>query len=338
MLLTQHKHFLIFALIESNHVKEISHMKKFLSILLIICCLLSGCSNVNNTNNRPEEAAAQTSPITFTDSLGYTVTIDNPKHVAVLSGSIADAWLLAGGKLSSTTEDSWRNDRLSLSENVSSLGSIASPNLEKMISLDTDFAILSSNISGQVDLREQLEQAGITTAYFNIETFIDYSNMMKIFTAITGRDDLYQKNVMDIKSEIDTQIARQDNSHPTILFLRSYSSGISAKDSHSMTGAMLKELGCTNIADSNTSFAGDLSMEAIIKADPDYIFVTTMGESEEAALKSLTDQFISNPAWNTLSAVKNEHYNILPKDLFQNKPNNRWAESYEQLADILYGE
>lgn len=318
--------------------RRFHHMKKYLIALLTICFILSGCSNTNTTNTSSEDASPQTSSITFTDSLGYTVTINNPKNVAVLSGSFADAWLLAGGKLSAATEDTWTNDAVSLSENVSSVGSIKSPNLEKIISNDTDFAILSSNISGQVDLREQLEQAGVTTAYFNLETFRDYSNMMKIFTEITGRDDLYQENVADIQSEIDAQIARQDNSHPTILFLRSYSSGITAKDSNSMTGAMLKELGCVNIADSNTSFAGDLSIEAIIEANPDYIFVTTMGESEEDALKSITDQFTSNAAWNTLSAVKNGHYYILPKDLFQNKPNKRWAESYKQLADILYGE
>lgn len=313
-------------------------MKKYIIALLLVCCILSGCSSETTANTSSKEAPRNTSSITFTDSLGYTVTVDTPKNVAVLSGSLADAWLLAGGTLSSTTEDSFSNNALSLSKDVSSIGSIASPNLEKIISNNTDFAILSSNIAGQVKLREKLNQAGITTAYFNVETFQDYSNMMKIFTFITGREDLYKENITDLQSKIDAQIARQDNSHPTVLFLRSYSSGITAKDSNSMTGAMLKELGCTNIADGNTAFAKDLSMEAILEADPDYIFVTTMGESEKEALNSLAKQFTSNPAWNTLSAIKNKHYHILPKDLFQNKPNNRWAESYTQLADILYGE
>lgn len=313
-------------------------MKKIFVVILVTCCIFSGCSNINNSNTQTQETSEQSTAITFTDALGYTVSIDKPQNVAVLSGSYADAWLLAGGELTSTTEDSWTNDSLSLSDSVSSLGSLASPNVEQIISLNTDFAILSSNISGQVDLRDQLEQAGIITAYFDIETFSDYSEMMKIFTDITGRADLYKENVANIQDEIDMQIARQNNSHPTILFLRSYSSGVSAKASDSMTGAMLKELGCINIADSNSFITGELSMENIITADPDYIFVTTMGKSEEEALKSITDQLTSNPAWNTLSAVKNGHYYILQKDLFQNKPNNRWDESYKLLADILYGE
>lgn len=307
-------------------------MKKTIIFLLFTCCILSGC------NHTSKDTAKKASSVTFTDSLNHSVSVNNPKHVAVLSGSLADAWVLAGGKISSTTKDAWTNDALTLSKNVTSVGSIAAPNVEKIVSLDTDFAILSSNISGQVKMRNQLEEAGITTAYFNVETFQDYAKMMKTLTNITGRKDLYQENVTNLQSSIDKQIARQDDSHPTVLFLRSYSSGVSAKDSQSMTGAMLKELGCINIADSNKSFAKDLSMEAIVEADPDYIFVTTMGRSDKAALKSITNQFTSNPAWKTLSAVKNKHYHVLPKDLFQNKPNKRWDKSYQYLANILYGE
>ena len=43
-----------------------------------------------------------------------------------------------------------------------------------------------------------------------------------------------------------------------------------------------------------------------------------------------------NPAWASLSAVSGGQYHVLPKDLFHYKPNARWGEAYEMLADILY--
>lgn len=104
-----------------------------------------------------------------------------------------------------------------------------------------------------------------------------------------------------------------------------------------MTGTMLHDLGCINIADSDSVFSENLSLEAIIAASPDYIFVTTMGNSEAAAQKSLDKLLISNPAWSSLDAVQQGNYYVLPKELFQNKPNKRWPESYRFLADILYG-
>ena len=105
-----------------------------------------------------------------------------------------------------------------------------------------------------------------------------------------------------------------------------------------MIGTMLQALGCRNIADSEDSLLDNLSMEVIIREDPDFIFVTTLGASTEAAEKILAEGIQSNPAWKDLSAVKNGRFIWLPKNLFHYKPNHRWGESYEILADILYGE
>ena len=81
-----------------------------------------------------------------------------------------------------------------------------------------------------------------------------------------------------------------------------------------------------------------LSMEEIIRQDPDFIFVTTMGASSEKAMQALAEGIESNPAWAGLTAVKEGRYILLPKELFHNKPNHRWGESYEILADYLYAE
>ena len=44
----------------------------------------------------------------------------------------------------------------------------------------------------------------------------------------------------------------------------------------------------------------------------------------------------SNPAWASLSAVQNDRYIILPKEIYMLKANLRYAEAYENLAEILY--
>ena len=92
-----------------------------------------------------------------------------------------------------------------------------------------------------------------------------------------------------------------------------------------------------NIADDHPSMLEDLSLEEVIAADPDYIFVTTMGD-EQKALDYLNGLIQQNPAWSELSAVKEDRYIVLPKDLFHYKPNNRWGESYQYLGEILYPE
>lgn len=309
-----------------------------LLLMLSLTVVATGCSATTPSSKSNIESTDEknTDLQEYTDSLGNTFSIESPEHVAVLSGSLADAWELAGGSLCAATDDYW-DINTNPNEDLISLGSLKAPSVELMVQSDIDFAILSANISDQVALQKNLQTAGIPTAYFDVETFEDYAEMMKVFTDITGRSDLYQTNVTGIQDAINIQLQKADGSNPSVLLLRSYSSGIKAKGSDSMVGQMLKDLGCNNIADTDSSLLDNLSMEAIVMADPDYIFVTCMGE-ETAALDTLENTFQSNASWFSLTAVQNNHYYVLEKDLFQNKPNERWAESYEILANYLYEE
>ncbi len=301
-------------------------------LILLSLILIAGCMG---RSNEPIPSEAMTS-VTFTDALDREVIIASPIRVGILSGSLAQAWKLAGGSITAATEDAFELANLSLAKDVISLGSVKSPDIESIITSELDFVLLSSAISGQVSLSPILEKAGIAYAFFDIETFSDYKEMMDIFAKITGRIDLHVEYVDDVETRIQEQIARADGSRPTILFLRAYSTGIAAKDSSSMTGQMLQDLGCTNIADGDSLYTENLSLEAILAADPEYIFITTMGDSEEA-LAYVDEHFTASPAWSTLTAVKENRYFLLPQDLFHLKPNERWDESYRFLADILYG-
>lgn len=301
-------------------------------VLLCVTLLIGSCGR----SEKPAAIIQEAGSAAYQDALGYQINVENPKRVAVLSGSLADAWLLAGGEIAAVTEDA--GETIEIAEEMVSLGALKSPSVETMLSEEIDFAILSATIAEHVKLRSTLEDAGIKTAYFEVETFADYEAMMQIMTALSADEESYQKHVAAVRTEIETQLARADGSRPSVLFLRAYSTGVKAKGSDSMTGGMLKDLDCVNIADSDNSLLEDLSMEAIIAADPDYIFVTTMGESQEVALEMVDQLLITHPAWSGLSAVRQQRYYVLPKELFHQKPNERWGESYRILADYLYGE
>ena len=66
---------------------------------------------------------------------------------------------------------------------------------------------------------------------------------------------------------------------------------------------MLEDLGAENLVERYDSLLEEVSMEEVIAADPDYIFVVTMGSSQEKALEYMSEHFQSNPAWAGLTAV-----------------------------------
>lgn len=301
-------------------------MKQKWIALLLVCVLLSGCA---------AKEPAISFGITFTDAMDRTVTVSDPQRVGICSGSLAECWLLAGGEVCAVTRDAVTERALELPDDYIDLGSLKEPSQEAILAANLDFVILMASLPNHRAMAETLDKTGIAYAYFDVENFADYLELIKVFTDITGRADLYEANAASLQPQIEAAIAsgkREDA--PTVLILRTSSSKVKALDSSFMVGGMLEEFGCINIADSKNGLLSDLSIEAIVAEDPDYIFVTCMGDLEEGQAQ-LEASLTSNPIWNTLQAVQNGRVFFLDKELFHNKPNARWGESYEILAELL---
>ena len=319
----------------------ISSMKKCFRHIAILACttmllgIFTACGSAESTQSQ--------NSIAFTDALGREVSVQKkPERVAALIGSFADVWVLSGGSICATAEDAWDDFDLELPDAVN-IGGAHSPNLELLLAADPDLVIASASTSSNVEMREVLEAAGITVAYFDVDNFDDYLAMLDICTDITGRKDLYEKNGLMIQSQIEvvkTEVAASSLSdhERTVLLLRAHSGSVKAKGSEgTILGEMLADLGCINIADSDTSLLEALSVESVIRQEPYRIFVVTMGDDTEKAMDNLYRLMDENPAWGSLCAVTEGRLHVMDRKLFNIKPNAGWAESYEKLSEIILG-
>ena len=302
----------------------------------MLLCILAACSYA--------ESAQGQNLVTFTDSLGREVSVPKePERVAALIGSFADVWILAGGNLCAAAEDAWEDFALDLPDAVN-IGGAHSPNLESLFTANPDFVIASASTSSNVEMKETLETAGITVAYFDVDNFEDYLAMLDICTDITGRKDLYERNGLEIKSQIEA--IKQDfeeqaipENQRKVLLLRAHSGSIKAKGSAgTILGEMLADLGCINIADSDETLLETLSVESIIRQEPYRIFVVAMGNDPQKALDNLQKMMDETPAWGALEAVAEGRLYLMDRKLFHNKPNADWAVSYEKLSELLCAE
>lgn len=311
---------------------------------ILLACTLTACSPAAPSDGPAQSggsasSATDSQAVTFTDHLGRTVTVARPQRVAALIGSFADIWCLAGGQstLVATANDAWTSFDLGLSDSVLNLGGVKEPNLELLLSAQPDLVLASCNTTANVDLLPTLEQAGIPVAYFDIQHFSDYLRMLEICTQLTGCPERYTQYGEEVGREIDGAVARQDGSQPTVLCMRATGSSCKVKGSTDfLLGEMLADLGCVNVADQDGSLLEDLSLEAILAADPDYIFVVLQGSDPTDAQETLERTLLSNPAWASLRAVQEGRFYTLDHALYNLKPNARWGEAYETLADILY--
>jgi iron complex transport system substrate-binding protein len=314
-----------------------SFIRRLLPLLLALCLALSLFSSCLAASEDPTD----TETVQFTDALGRKLSIPkNPTRVAALLGSFADVWCLSGGSLCAAADDAWEDFGLE-PENAVNIGGAHSPSLELLLSANPDFVIASASTASNVAMLESLEAMQIPVAYFNVDNFSDYLHMLDICTSITGRRDLYEQNGLALQAQIEAVKDRYASSslpeeERKILLLRASAGMVKAKTSTgTILGEMLRDMGCINVADSDASLLEALSVERIIQEDPHHIFAVTMGSNTAAATDSLYQLLESNPAWSTLSAVKENRVHVMDKRLFNLKPNARWAEAYGVLYETL---
>ena len=313
---------------------------RFLSIVLTVTAIWS--MFLVSCDKEKEDATADA--IEFTDALDREVTVKkDPERVAALLGSFADAWTLSGGTLCAAAEDAWEDFELE-PDGAVNIGGAHSPSLELLLSAAPELVLASASTASHVEMKDTLEAAEITVVYFDVDHFEDYLSMLDICTDITGRKDLYEMNGLHIQAQIEAIKAQYANAaiseqERTVLLLRASSSTVRAKGSKgTILGEMLSDMGCVNIADSDTSLLETLSVEVVLLREPYHIFVVTMGDDTEAARASLENMMKENPAWATLEAIKEGRWYMMDKTLFNLKPNERWAEAYQTLYDTLTNE
>ena len=306
--------------------------KKLLLLLLCACfCLspLASCAPVTGEGY-----------LTFKDSTGATVTLpEKPRRVAVLFSSFAEMWTLAGGEVAVSVGESVERGFCKKGTPLVDAGAGKTVNVELLVAQEADFVIGSADIPAQVEAARTLRELGIPCALFRVESFEDYLRVFKIMTDVTENADAYETYGEAVKREVAQIRALAPTGGKKILFIRAGSSARATKaktsDGH-FAAAMLEELGCQNIADKAPILLDGLSMEAILRENPDYIFITTMGDEERS--RAYMDSLLQSEVWQSLDAVKNGAYRYLPKELFQFKPNARWDAAYRYLWEILYEE
>lgn len=289
-------------------------MRRVLCLLLMLLVCASACA---------ETPAVQEDPV---------------MRVVSLYGSYAEAWQLAGGTLVGVTEDAVSERGMDLGEHIQIIGTVKEPNLELVIALEPDLVLLSADIASHAAAAQTLEAAGIPCCICRVDTFADFADMMDEFTLMTGRRDIYEELIPPMQAQIDALVARAETQeHPTVLLLRAFSTGVKVKGRDNLAGVMLEEMGCVNIADRQPSLLEEVTLEAIVAENPEYVLISIMGSDIDAALQSVEQTLGQNPAWQALDAVQAGRVYVLPKELFHYKPNARWGESYAYLAHILYG-
>ena len=306
--------------------------KKVIAFVLLAAALALASCGASNKNEGEEYYC-------FYDDVERQVSLyGKPQRVAVLFSSYAEMWQTAGGEITVSVGESVERGFVTNNIILVDGGAGKSIDFETLVAAKPDFVIGSADIAKQREVCDFMSKAGVPSALFKVESFEDYARVMGHFCAITENPEAYAEYVTEVRSDIEAVLKNYSGrDEKRVLFIRASSSARSTKAKTSRDNfvcAMLEELGSHNIADDAPILLDGLSIEEIIIQNPDFIFFSTMGDEEK--VKEYTDSLLAGEVWQSLDAVKNGNYAYLPKNMFQYKPNHRWAQAYEYLAELLY--
>lgn len=319
-------------------------MKRHIVIIvtLIFVGILAGCNkgddqlkdkgNTNIDNNQEQSNLTENTSeehITVTDLEGKTVQFDHsPKRIIALSAGDLETIATLGGEV--VGRPIIRGDVPEAFKDIPEVGTSKDINIEKIISLDPDLIIVHPELNANEI--PTLEEMGIEVLQTGADSIQEIQASIEMFGEILQKEEKAKELIEDIDQKVGG--LNTDKELRTLLVFGVPGSLMVALPD-TLSGSMLEAVGGYNVAndfpelDDYQGYA-QLETEKILEADPEAIFLITPGP-QETAMEGLTKEIEKNPAWKSISAVKNDHIIQLPNALFGANPGTKITDSLDYL-------
>ena len=313
-------------------------MKKIFMLLLLLLQImtLSGCGS----QNTKETTADSNVFLTITDDAGRKVVLKNkPERVVSLSPSFlgmieaVDCKVIgrATSKVGTIPESMKDAQEVGFTYNI---------DVERVVALKPDCVLA---LKGQHDkFISLLESNNIPVIEIDVRTYKEVQNALKLIGKVYGVQQKGEQAAEKLDNEISKISGKIPKDEKKIVILHASAKNVTVELDGTIAGSAAKLLGFKNVAAGSTPLSGDpdktpYSLEESVKNNPDLIFITSMG-TDAAIENRLRSDVQSNPAWNSLQAVRENKIVFLPEQLFLINPGLQYPKAVEYMAKTVYPE
>lgn len=301
----------------------------FVSLLCILLTMgFVGCTkdNANTNESHNEQVTQEAYPVKITDSFGKEVTLEaEPMRIVSIAPSVTEMIYAIGAQDKLVGRTDYCDYPQEVKE-IESIGTLRTPDIEKIVSLQPDLVITSTHFDDENGAK--LEEAGIPVIglYEEFDMNGVYTQFGTLGIAL-NKQEAATKVVEDMKARISEVQAKVEGLEaPSVYYVVGYGEyGDYSAPENTFVGQMIKLSGGKNIVPASDSWS--YSLEALLEADPDIILVRN-GEK---------DGFMATEGYNHLTAVKEGHVYEIDGNLLE-RQSNRNAEGVLVLAQIMHPE
>ncbi|MCU7755295.1 ABC transporter substrate-binding protein [Bacillus cereus] len=313
-------------------------MKKSITLftaILSIFFLLIGCSAKGDEKASATKTEKGKEKIEITDLSGRKVTFDKvPESFATLSMGDMDIIHALGGKIVGRPDT-----KLTLPDELKKaqvIGNAHQPNFEQIASLKPDVLVANNGFQKNVPT---VEGQGTQVIISSANSVQDIQKNIELYGTVMKKED----KAKEINQKMNDQMKKYEKkSDAKALLVYGAPGTYLAALPTSLSGDILAKTGGKNIASDFPETKeypqyAQLSVERIIEANPDVIYLITHGDPKSVK-KAFEGEMMKNEAWKNLEAVKQNRVVILPPDLFGSNPGTKVTEAmdfmYKSIQDV----
>lgn len=190
----------------------------------------------------------------------------------------------------------------------------------------------------------KIARSGIPVVVLNLKTYEDVKHSIKILGELTGQKEKGLKIASELDKKVQNTVKQLPKNTKRVAILHSSAQNVTLEKENSIAGCVAKLLQLHNIVQdiqSVTAPTGEqmsdkapYNLEFLIEKDPEIIFITSMGDKNDIEVR-LQNDVMSSPAWESITAVKNNAVYYLPDELFLLNPGLRYSQAVEYMASKL---
>lgn len=267
--------------------------------------------------------------VTLTDDAGTNLTIETPpQRIVSLSPSNTEI-LAALGLLDRIAGVTDVCDYPPGVKNITRIGGYSSISTEKIAAVRPDLVIASDLTP--VDTVDRLRELGLTVMVVAPKNVSHVIRDIRLIGRITGTGERADALAADL-SRRTMPVAVPETGRPTVAHVV-WNKPLYVSGNSTMQNDIIILAGGTNVFSGQSGW-GTVSLEEFLLANPDIIIVSGGGGMDSSKNDLILEDFMTNPQYVSLSAVKNRHVFAVDADIIS-RPGPRVADAAGEVARII---
>jgi len=251
----------------------------------------------------------QAEQIQVEDALGRKVVLPQPAmRLVSLAPHLTEVVFAAGAGAQLVGAVAY-SDYPEAAQQVPRVGSYDNVSVESLVALNPDLVLAWYSGNGP-ELIKRVEALGLTVYVFESKTMESVAESLRVVGKLTGNEDTAQVAADTFLQQLSHLRNTYSNRQEISLYYQIWDEPLMTLNGDHLISDVVKLCGGRNVFADSPVLVSRISVESVIRADPQVIIASGMGEARPEWLDDWRK-------WTSMTAVKNKQLYFVPPDVLQ---------------------